>query len=94
MRTDMINLAAWLIVAGFILHLVLLFRIIREVNTSKKYSSDKINYISVLFPFNLKKILNRHKEVCPDSDLLKHFRMNNIVITVIVVVAYLYIVMS
>ena len=94
MGADIINIAALFIGAAFLLHLVLLFRIIREVNNSQKYSSDKINYISVLFPFNMKKILNRHREVCPDSDLLKLFRTNNIVITVIIVAAYIYIFMK
>ncbi len=94
MKTNIINLAAWFIVAGFILHLVFLFRIIREVNNSKKYSKDRISYFSLIFPFNLGKILTRHKEIAPESDLLKLFRMNNIVITAVVIIGFIYVSMN
>lgn len=94
MRTDIINFATLLIGAGFVLHLVLLFRIMREVNNSQKYKTDRISYFSLIFPFNLKKILNRHREVCQESDLRKLFRTNNIVIGVIFIVTYIYITVS
>ncbi len=94
MRSDIINIATLFILAGFVLHLIFLFRIIKEINNSKKYSKDKINYISVLFPFNLNKIMSRHKEVYPDSDLPKRFRMNNIVITIAMAVTFIYIMMN